>query len=98
MSKRMATVSFDAQVRFHDRDGYWAAWIEPLGMAVYGDTAEEAAARVEPFLKFFVQSLGVERVRKYFDSHSVRTTVVHGESMAQRVYPVDVLAELMAHA
>ena len=39
-------ISFDALVTVEEREGYWAAQIDPIGMVVYGDTREELDHRV----------------------------------------------------
>lgn len=79
-SQQTATINFDAQVQLERRGDYWAAYIEPPGATVYGDTEAEARERVGEALDFFVASLvgeiGLERFRRYLDGHGVKNSVV----------------------
>lgn len=79
-STQTATINFDAQVSLEQRGERWAAYIEPPGATVYGDTEAAARARVDEALDFFVASLvdeiGLERFRRYLDAHGVGNSVV----------------------
>lgn len=79
-SPQTATINFDAQVHLERRGDSWAAYIEPPGATVYGDTEAAARERVGEALDFFVASLvgeiGLERFRRYLDGHGVKNSVV----------------------
>ena len=67
-------LSFTANVDLEDRIDHWSAYIDPLGMTVYGNTEEEVKDRVGKAMQFFLTTFvtstdGVERVRRYLDSH-----------------------------
>ena len=102
-SPQTATINFDAQVRLEQRGDHWAAYIEPPGATVYGDTEADVRERVNQALDFFVDSLvgeiGVERFRRYLDGHGVLNSVVvpngHSVRVRQTVpvsFPVEVAA------
>ncbi len=85
------TVHFDAAWSLVDRDSYWAAWIEPLGMWVYGDTREAVECRVEEGINFFLKY--APDVPQYLASHGVPhhvnyITEAEDQTPARRTYPV----------
>ena len=45
-------ISFDALVTVEEREDYWAAQIDPIGMVVYGETREEVEQRVSEAVEF----------------------------------------------
>ena len=75
-----AIINCDVQVLLDNRGDYWAAYMEPTGMTVYGATREAALARVNQAMEFFVRGMvrevGVERLRRYIDSHGVPSSIV----------------------
>ena len=75
-----ATINFDVQFLLDNRGDYWAAYVEPTGMTVYGATREATLARVNQAMEFFVRGMvrevGVERLRRYLDSHGVPSSIV----------------------
>ena len=101
--QQTATINFDAQIRLEHRGDHWAAYIEPPGATVYGDTEADVRVRVNKALDFFVDSLvgeiGVERFRRYLDGHGVQNSVIvpngHSVRVRQTVpvsFPVEVAA------
>ena len=62
-------ISFDALVTVEEREGYWAAQIDPIGMVVYGDTREELDHRVSEAVDFFLKN--TPDVQQYLDFHNV---------------------------
>ncbi len=96
------TINFDVQIMLEDRGDRWAAYIEPPGTTVYGATEAAALARVDETMEFFVHSLvqkvGVERFRRYLDSHGVKNMVVtdHGAGRVHRTHPISLHLETAA--
>ena len=98
-------LSFTANVSIEDRGDYWAAYIEPLGMTVYGDTESAAMGRVVQAMDFFKNEFatgndGVQKLRAYLDAHGVPSCVTNDaiqDDAATRVeYPVDFRMEVAA--
>ena len=83
-NQRTATIHFDVQVEMERRDQNWAAYIEPPGTTVYGDTEADARARVAEAVDFFaaglLKEIGLERFRRYLDGHGVKSVVVDPDS------------------
>ena len=103
IGQHTATINFDVQVSLENRGDYWAAYIEPPGTTVYGDTAAAARDQVDAAVKFFVSSMvdeiGVERFRRYLDSHGVQNSVIVPNGKPVRIrqtlpvsFPVEVAA------
>ena len=102
-SQQTATINFSAQVRLEHRGDHWAAYIDPPGATVYGDTEADVRERVNQALDFFVDSLvgeiGLERFRRYLDGHGVANRVIVPNGQAGRMrqtvpvsFPVEVAA------
>ena len=66
---RGVTIHFDAVASLEQRGDHWAAYVEPLGLTVYGDTRAEAEARVSEGVDFFLKY--APDVPRYLASHSV---------------------------
>ena len=84
-------ISFDALVAVEEREDYWAAQIDPIGMVVYGDTREEVEQRVSEAVEFFLKN--TPDVRQYLDYHNVphqaRYASAEGTGRAdRRILPV----------
>ena len=101
------TLRFTATASIEDRGDYWAAYIEPTGMTVYGDTKSAAMGRVVQAMDFFKNEFatgndGVQRFRAYLDAHGVPslvTTDAVQDDLATRIeYPVDFRMEVAASA
>ena len=102
---KTATINFDVHVRLDDRGDHWAAYIEPPGTTVYGDTEAAARERVDAALDFFVTTLvgeiGLERFRRYLDAHEVSNKVIvpNGQTTKMRqTFPVSFPVEVAAAA
>lgn len=58
------------------RDGYWAAYVDPLGITIYGKTENDADARARRAVPAALNSLsgyaGPDAVKNYLDSRGVR--------------------------
>lgn len=63
------TVTFDVKVSLEDRNDYWAARIEPLGMIVYGQSRHEVEERADSGVRFFLEN--TPDIRVYLDYHGV---------------------------
>ena len=63
------TVTFDVRVSLEDRDDYWVARIEPLGMIVYGQSRHEVEERADSGVRFFLEN--TTDIRQYLDYHGV---------------------------
>ena len=94
MNQGTVLFSFTINVSVEDRGDYWAAYIEPLGMTVYGDTESDAMGRVIQAMEFFKDyfatgSDGVQRFRAYLDAHGVPVTtdVVHDDAVTHVQHP-----------
>ena len=97
VDKKTVTIHFNASVLFEEREGHWAARVEPLGITVYGDTREAAEKRVKEALDFFLAN--APDVRKYLDSHGVPHFVTEDDSGPVRLtYPVSARIESPAYA
>ena len=96
------TVTFDVKVSLDDRNDYWAARIEPLGMIVYGRSLPEVEQRVEDGVRFFLES--TPDIRQYLDYHGVAYHVKpeaiddQGTFPMVRTYPLSVKVEASAYA
>ena len=62
-------ISFDALVAVEERDDYWAAQIDPIGMVAYGDTREEVEQRVSEAVEFFLKN--TPDLRQHLEFHNV---------------------------
>ncbi len=94
LGSRTVRISFTANVSIEDRADHWAAYIEPLGMTVYGDTEDDALDRVQQALKFFIDNFGngndgVQKVRRYLDFHGVASHVTEDDTVRRIQYPVN---------
>ena len=67
--RKEVIIGFDVDASLEKRDGYWAAYIEPTGMTVYGDTREAVERRVNEGIDFFVEY--APDLQKYLNSHAV---------------------------
>ena len=95
--KATVTISFNVSVLLEEREGHWAAYIEPLGTTVYGDTRAGAEKRVKDALDFFLAN--APDVRRYLDSHSIPHFVTEDDSGPVRLtYPVSARIENPAYA
>lgn len=77
-------LSFTVKVSVEDRGDYWAAYIEPPGMTVYGDTESAVMGRVIQAMDSFKNEFatgndGVQQLRAYLDAHDVPSRVTIGE-------------------
>ena len=105
---RTVKINFRVAVSLEKRDDCWAAYMEPLGMTVYGDTREDAENRVQQALDFFIKHFGagdegIQRVQSYLDSHSVPNFITEdneddGVSPIHRIYPVSIPIETLVSA
>lgn len=100
-------ISFTLDVLIEDRGDHWEAYIEPLGMTVYGDTESAANARVfqaMDFLKgyFATKNDGMQSFKAYLDAHGVPshvTTDAVQNGAATRIHyliPMDIPLEVAA--
>ena len=86
------TVTFDLKVSLEDRNDYWAARIEPLGMIVYGRSRNDVEKRVDDGVRFFLEH--TTDIRQYLDYHGVAYHVEPeavdnmGEFPLVRIYPL----------
>ena len=81
---RSARIAFTVNVSLEDRGDYWAAYIEPSGMTVYGDTKAAAIDRVDQALDFFMKNYakgddGLQKLRAYLDWHGVPSRVIYSD-------------------
>ena len=79
---RGARIAFTANVSLEDRGDYWAAYIKPSGMTVYGDTKAAAIDRADQALDFFMEDYadgddGLQKLRAYLDWHNVPSLVTY---------------------
>ena len=84
-------VSFDALITVEERDGCWAARIDPIGMVVYGDTRGAVEERVSQAVEFFLKN--TPDVRHYLDYHKIPHQVRYAvdddsEKTDRRILPV----------
>lgn len=75
-----ALLIFNVDVSLEDRGDCWAAYLEPPGMTVYGDTESAIMGRViqalDSFLNEFAAEIdGVQEFRAYLDAHGVPSLV-----------------------
>lgn len=82
---KAAKIAFTADVSVEDRGDYWAAYIEPTGMTVYGDTKAAAIDRVEQAMDFFTKHYavgddGLQKLRAYLDWHGVPSLVTYSDA------------------
>ena len=94
LGSKTVRISFTVNVQLEDRDDHWAAYIEPLGMTVYGDTENDAINRVQQAMSFFMDNFGsgsdgVQKVRRYLDSHGVASQVTEDDMVKRIQYPVN---------
>lgn len=80
-----ARIAFTADVSLEDRGDYWAAYIEPTGMTVYGDTKAAAIARADQAMGFFTKHYadgdhGLQKIRAYLDWHGVPSLVTYPDA------------------
>ena len=73
-------ISFSLNVLIENRGDYWEAYIEPLGMTVYGDTESAAKDRVFQAMDFLnkyfdTKDDGAQRFRAYLDAHGIPSLV-----------------------
>ena len=66
-------INFDINIAIEERDGYWAARVDPLGIVVYGRTEKGVQRRAEASLQFLLKSL--PSLPAYLDSHNIPYTV-----------------------
>ena len=90
---RTVRISFTADVSLEDRGDHWAAYIEPLGMTVYGDTEDAAKDRAYQAMNFFLNNFGsgsdgIQKVRRYLDFHGVASYVTEDDAVKRIQYPV----------
>lgn len=81
---RSARIAFTVSVSLTDRGDYWAAYIEPSGMTVYGDTEAAAIDRVDQAMDFFMKNYakgadGLQKLRAYLDWHDVQIHDVYSD-------------------
>ena len=103
---RSARIAFTANVSLEDRGDYWAAYIEPSGMTVYGDTKAAAIDRVDQALDFFMKNYakgddGLQKIRAYLDWHGVPSRVIYSDmpeddKVKRMQYPVGFPLEAVA--
>lgn len=93
-----ALLSFTVKVSVEDRGDYWAAYLEPPGMTVYGDTESAVMGRVIQAMdsfknEFATDSDGLQQIRAYLDAHGVPSRViadaVQDDAVTRAHYPVD---------
>lgn len=98
-------LSFTLDVLIENRGDHWEAYIEPLGMTVYGDTEVAAKARVfqaMDFLKkyFATKDDGMQSFKAYLDAHGVSSRVttdaVQRDAVTRIQYPMDIPLEVAA--
>ena len=101
--RRTVEIIFDARVSLENRGDHWAAYVEPLGITVYGDTRAEAENRVQQAINFFVKRFGsgdegVQKIRNYLDSHGVPNTIVEDDRVSpiSFTHPISVPLEIPA--
>ena len=91
-----ALLSFTVKVSVEDRGDYWAAYMEPPGMTVYGDTESAVMGRaiqaMDSFQNEFASgSDGLRQIRAYLDAHnvpsSVATDAVQDDAAPRVQYP-----------
>lgn len=105
---RSARIAFTVNVSLEDRGDHWAAYMEPPGMTVYGDTKAAAIDRVDQALDFFMEDYadgddGLQKLRAYLDWHNVPSRVTYsdmpdndGIKRIQYPYPVGLSLEAAA--
>ena len=96
--KKTVTISFNAQVTLEQREGYWAAYIEPFGMTAYGRTREEAESRLKVGVDFFMKY--ASDLRKYLDSHGIPHYVTEDDAQmpVRQTLPVTARVESPVYA
>ena len=91
-------ISFTVKVSVEDRGDYWAAYMEPPGMTVYGDTKVAVTNRVLQAMDSFKSEFatgndGVQQLRAYLDAHGVpsrvTTDAVQDDAATRAHYPMD---------
>ena len=91
-----ALLRFTVNFSVEDRGDYWAAYIEPPGMTVYGDTESAVMGRVIQAMDSFMNEFptgndGVQQLRAYLDAHgvpsSVTTDAVQDDAATRIQYP-----------
>ena len=96
------TVSLICQVsgKVQPRGDRWAAYAEPSGITVFGDTKQEAIDRAADAVRFFVQTIhvrkGVDVARRYLDSHGVPSQIIESESETPTRYQHEIETSAMA--
>ncbi len=103
--RRTVTINFQVAVSLVKRDDCWAAYMEPPGMTVYGDTREDAENRVQQAIDFFIKHFGdgddgIKKLRNYLDSHGVPNFIAEADRVSpiHRTYPVSVPMEILVSA
>ncbi len=96
--RKMATVSFNAEVSLEMRDDHWAAYVEPFGITVYGDTKTETESRLNQGIEFFLKY--APNIRKYLDSHGIPHYITEDDetNAVRRTYPVSARVESPMYA
>ena len=82
---KTARIAFTVNVSLEDRGDYWAAYMEPPGMTVYGDTKAAAIDRVDTAMDFFTKHYadgadGLQNIRAYLDWHDVPSLVTYPDT------------------
>lgn len=101
---RITRIDVTVNVSVEDRGDYWAAYIEPLGMTVYGDTKAAAIDRVDTAMNFFTKHYAkgdVQKVIDYLKRHGVPSQVIYSDMVeddeVRRIpYPVGLSLEAAA--
>ncbi len=95
--RQEVTISFSAAASFEQREDRWAAYIEPFGMTVYGQTREDAEARLLESVDFALKHF--PDIRKYLDSHGIPHYITEDDGApARRTYPVSARVESPVYA
>ena len=89
-------ISFTVNFTVEDRGDYWAAYMEPPGMTVYGDTESAVMSRAIQAMDSFKNEFatdgdGLQQIRAYLDAHdvpsSVTTAAVKDDAATRAHYP-----------
>lgn len=100
--RRIVSINFDGRVSVERREDGWAAYMEPFGITVYGDTEEEVQGHLRDGATFFLQTVCEEyslaRVGEYFDSHGISHSVSFSENPAPNPALHAFRGEALVHA
>ena len=103
-TQKSVTITFSADIDLQDRDGYWAAYIDPLGITIYGTTENDAKTRAHRAVRAAIKSLndhaGTDVVEKYLAGRGVQyrsvesllttSPVRHAEKITMSLQPAGV--------